>query len=106
MRAVTAEIAAAGQRRRPAGIVEQQGRQLGLERLILLRIEERGLELLQRRHQDFRHIGAAEGAEAAAHQHDAASPRTAGRSASKKAATRFESFQRGTASTPEPTSSA
>ena len=65
-RLARAEVAAAGQRRRPAGIVEQQLGELGLERRILLRVEERRLELLERRHQDFGHIGAAIGAEAAA----------------------------------------
>ena len=59
------EIAAAGERRRPAGIVGEQAVELGLERGIVLRIEESGLELLERGDEDFGDVSAAEAAEAA-----------------------------------------
>ena len=87
-RLAAAEVAAQGQRRRPPGIIGEQSGKLGLEAGIVLRGEEGGLELLERRHQDLRHIGAAIGAETARHQHGAASPRTGSRSAAKKAPSR------------------
>ncbi len=66
---VAGQVAAAGQRRRPPGIIGEQAVELGRERRIVLRVEEGRLELLQRRHQDFGHIAAAEAAEAAAQAH-------------------------------------
>ena len=82
---VAGKVAAAGQRRRAAGIVREQAVELGGERRIVLRVEERGFELLERGHQDLRHIAAAEAAEAAVQAHARSRSRAAGRSASNSA---------------------
>ena len=66
---VAGQVAAAGQRRRPPGVVREQAVELGGERRIFLRVEERRLELLERRDQDFGHVAAAEPAEAAVQAH-------------------------------------
>ena len=101
-----AEVAAAGQRRRPAGIIGEQVGELGLEGRDpparrgrpprAARAPASGSRAHRRRHK--RRTGP--------HQHDAASPRAGSRSASKKAASRAGSLRPGAASTPEPTSSA
>ena len=83
---VAGQVAAAGQRRRPAGIIGQQAVELGRERGVVLRVEEGGLELLERGHQDLGHVAAAEAAEAAAQAHARNPCRDAGRSASNRAA--------------------
>src|SRR3546814_14819906 len=93
------EIAAAGERRRPSRIFDEQVIELRLERGVLLRLQECGLQLFERRHQYLGHIGAAIIAEAAAHQHSDASPRLGGRSASKKAWSLPASFRPGAIST-------
>src|SRR6185436_6359116 len=89
-----AEIATKGQRSRPPGIGGEQPVQLGAEGEILRRVEDRRLELLDRRNEYLRHIGAAISAEASAQAH-AASPRTGSRSASKKAWSLPESLRPG-----------
>jgi hypothetical protein len=77
-RALIAEIAAEGERRRAAGIIGEQAGELGLEIIVELGREEGGFELLQRGHQDFRHISAAISAETSSHQHGRSSPERGG----------------------------
>ena len=106
-RLARAEVAAAGQRRRPPGIIGEQVVELGLEAGIVLRVEERGLELLERRHQDLRHIGAAISAEPAAHQHERHLPaHRQPQRLEEGAELASGSLRPGAASTPEQTSSA
>ena len=51
---IARQIAAAGQRRRPSGVIGEQVVELGGEGGIVLRVEERGLELLERGNEDLR----------------------------------------------------
>ena len=100
------KVAAEGQRGRAAGIIGQQFIELGAERHILLAIEEGGLELLDRRHQDFGDKGAAEASEASVQAHCKSSCLEGERTASNKAAIFAGSLWPGASSTAEPTSTA
>ena len=101
---VARQVAAAGQRRRPAGVIREQAVELGDKGGIVLRIEERRLELLERRDQNLRHVSAAEPAEPPAQAHARNRSRADGRSASNRAAIFSGDFMPGLASTAEPTS--
>ena len=98
------QIAAASQRRRPARIIGEQVVELGGEIGVLLRVEERSLELLERRDEDFRDMAAPEPAKASVQAHARTSSRDAGRSASNSASILAGDFRPGASSTAEPTS--
>src|SRR6185437_8306802 len=101
---IAGQIAAAGERRGPPRIAREKRIQLGRKRGVLLRVEERRLELLERGNQDFRHIAAAEAAEAAVQAHARSRSRERGRSASKRLAIFCGDLRPGRSSTAEPTS--
>ena len=61
---VVGQVAAAGQRRRAPGVIGEKAVELGGERPIFLRVEERPLELLERGHEYLGDIAAAEASEA------------------------------------------
>ena len=98
------QVAAPGERGRPAGVIGEKAVQLGGEVRVVLRVEERRLELLECRHEDLGHIAAPEAAEAAVQAHAASCPREVGRRASNKAAILSGDLRPGRSSTPEPTS--
>ena len=60
-----AEVAAAGERSRAAGVGREQVVELGSEGRVLFGVEERGLKLFERGQQDFGDVAAAEAAETA-----------------------------------------
>ena len=81
------EIAAARERGRPPRIGCEERVEFGTESGILFRVEERGLELLERGQEDFGNVAAAEAAKAAIQAHARSlSLRETGRSASNSAA--------------------
>src|SRR4029079_17255884 len=80
------QVAAAGQRCWPSGIIREQAVELRGERRVVLSIEERPLQLLERRHEYLGHKAAAEAAEATAQAHALSRWRDTGRRASNSAA--------------------
>src|SRR5437764_6830751 len=97
------QVAAAGERRPPPGVVRKEAVQLRDKSGIFLSIEERCFELFERRHENFRHVAAAEPAEPSTQAHARIRSRARARSASNRAAILSGDFLPGVESTAEPT---
>ena len=101
---VAGEIAAAGERGRPTGVVREQAVELRGKGRIILRVEERRFELFERGHEDFGDVAAAEPAEAAVQAHARNACRDCGLRASNNAPIFSGDLRPGRSSTAEPTS--
>ena len=101
---VAGKVAASRERRRPPSIIRKQIAEFGGKGRVVLRVEERRFELLERGDEDFGDVKAAEPSEPAVQAHSLIRWRETGRRASNRAAIFSGDFSPGRSSTEEPTS--